>query len=127
MLGIELRFPDNVNRVTWMVPILILGLAIFDTTLVCWSRLRRGLDPLRTPGRDHLSHRLVLLGLKPRDAVLVIYAVAILFALAGVAVSDAGPWPAYGIGGAVALTALLALAWLERPSLRARIEHAPES
>ena len=45
VMGIQLRFPDNSNFVTWMVPIFLLGLPIFDMTLVVFSRLRRGLSP----------------------------------------------------------------------------------
>lgn len=47
ILGIQLRFPDNSNFVTWMVPVLILGVPIFDMTLVIFSRLRRGVSPTR--------------------------------------------------------------------------------
>jgi UDP-GlcNAc:undecaprenyl-phosphate GlcNAc-1-phosphate transferase len=48
----QLPFP-NTPVVTWMVPVLVLGLPIFDTTLVTFSRLRRGRNPLTTPGLDH--------------------------------------------------------------------------
>jgi UDP-GlcNAc:undecaprenyl-phosphate/decaprenyl-phosphate GlcNAc-1-phosphate transferase len=70
-LGIKLRFLGNTYVVTWMVPVVVLLLPIFDTTLVFVSRLRRGLNPLTTPGKDHISHRLVALGLSRREAVLV--------------------------------------------------------
>lgn len=36
---------------------------LLDTGLVSLSRLRRGKNPLTTPGRDHLAHRLRRLGL----------------------------------------------------------------
>src|SRR5512136_2346917 len=44
-LGIKLRFPANSNSITWMVPVLVLGIPIFDTTLVTISRIRRGVHP----------------------------------------------------------------------------------
>jgi len=72
LLGLQLRFPANSNFVTWMVPIFILGLPIFDTTLVVVSRIRRGVSP-NTPGKDHLSHRLVQRGFSQREAVLMLY------------------------------------------------------
>ena len=62
-VGIKLRFPALSPDVSWMIPIVVLGLPVFDTTLVTVSRLRRGLNPLTTPGRDHLSHRLVAQGM----------------------------------------------------------------
>ena len=71
-LAIKLRF-GNSPDVTWLIPILVLGVPIFDTSLVIISRLRRGLNPLTTPGKDHVSHRLVALGLSKREAVLTLY------------------------------------------------------
>lgn len=130
-LGIKLRFPSppfphNADLITWMIPILVLGIPIFDTTLVTISRLRRGKNPLTTPGKDHLSHRLVAAGLTPREAVLSIYVLAFGLGMVAVLLSTlilrAGPGPisvgeivtGYGIGGATLLGAVLALFRLER-------------
>ncbi len=71
-LGIKLRFPDNVNFVTWMVPVLVLGVPLFDTTMVFVSRLRRG-APLMQGGTDHTSHRLSRMGLGTLGATLTLY------------------------------------------------------
>ena len=75
-LGIKLRFLNLPVIATWFIPILVLGLPIFDTTLVFISRLRRRRNPFTTAGTDHLSHRLVARGLTPREAVLTLYLVA---------------------------------------------------
>jgi UDP-GlcNAc:undecaprenyl-phosphate GlcNAc-1-phosphate transferase len=75
-VGIKLRFPTLPVTVTWFIPILVLGLPIFDTALVFVSRLRRGLNPLTHPGTDHTSHRLVARGLTRREAVLTLYLVS---------------------------------------------------
>ena len=80
-LGIKLRFPANVSFVTWMIPPLVLGVPILDTTLVVISRLRRGLNPLTTPGTDHSSHRLTYAGLTRREAVLVLYVASFVLGL----------------------------------------------
>lgn len=48
--------------------------------------LRRGLNPLTSPGKDHVSHRLLALGLKPRIAVAVLYTVGIASGLLAVVV-----------------------------------------
>jgi len=47
----------------WVVPVLVLGATIFDTTLVSISRSRRGLLPFCHTGKDHAAHRLANLGL----------------------------------------------------------------
>ena len=54
----------------------MLALPLFDTTLVFVSRLRRGRNPLTTPGKDHVSHRLVASGMTRREAVLTCYLLA---------------------------------------------------
>lgn len=88
VLGIQLRFPTNTNAVTWMVPILVLGLPIFDTSLVVFSRLRRGVHPF-TAGKDHFSHRLVAMGFSQREAVLILYLIAGMFGMAALFVTQA--------------------------------------
>ena len=113
-LGIKLRFPTNVSWVTWMVPVLVLAVPIFDTTLVFVSRLRRGRNPLTTPGKDHVSHRLVRLGWTRREAVLVLYLASCVTGGIAIFVSIANLWTAYTIASIVAVVGLVTLAWLER-------------
>jgi UDP-GlcNAc:undecaprenyl-phosphate GlcNAc-1-phosphate transferase len=56
---------------TWFIPILLLGVPIFDTCLVVFSRLRRHI-PFYKAGNDHTYHRLVNLGMDSNHAVLAI-------------------------------------------------------
>jgi UDP-GlcNAc:undecaprenyl-phosphate/decaprenyl-phosphate GlcNAc-1-phosphate transferase len=113
-VGIKLRFFGHSDEVTWMIPVLVLGVPIFDTTLVFISRLRRGLNPLTTPGRDHLSHRLVKLGLTPRRAVLAIYAIGIVLGALAFMVQYASAPVAYGLFALMLLLGAIALWRLER-------------
>jgi UDP-GlcNAc:undecaprenyl-phosphate GlcNAc-1-phosphate transferase len=113
-IGIKLRFPDNVTFVTWMIPPLVLGLPLFDTTLVILSRLRRRLNPLTTPGKDHVSHRLVATGMTQREAVLTLYLVAGALGMVAIFVTQATVQEGYIAGGSMALAALYALWRLER-------------
>jgi UDP-GlcNAc:undecaprenyl-phosphate GlcNAc-1-phosphate transferase len=105
-VGIKLRFPENIEMVTWMVPVLILGLPLFDTALVIVSRLRRRLNPLTTPGRDHLSHRLVALGYTRREAVLVCYLICAALGVLALFVTQASIIEGYVVGGLVAVAAM---------------------
>ena len=114
-LGIKLRFPQNVPFVTWMIPPLVLGVPIFDTTLVTISRLRRGLNPLTTPGKDHTSHRLTYAGFSRREAVLILYIVGFVFGMLALFVTQATVAEGYIIGSAVFAAALYALWRMERP------------
>jgi UDP-GlcNAc:undecaprenyl-phosphate GlcNAc-1-phosphate transferase len=113
-VGIKLRFPDNVTFVTWMVPVLVMGLPIFDTTLVIFSRLRRHLNPATTPGRDHISHRLVAAGMTRREAVLTLYVVSFILGLLATFVTRASVLEGYMVGGLVALASLYGLWRVER-------------
>jgi UDP-GlcNAc:undecaprenyl-phosphate GlcNAc-1-phosphate transferase len=113
-VGIKLRFPNNVNTVTWMVPVLVLGVALFDTTLVVYCRLRRGANPFTTPGRDHLSHRLVALGWTQREAVMIHYLLGGSLAWVAVLVSFARPIEAYAIGAVLAVAGAIGILRLDR-------------
>jgi UDP-GlcNAc:undecaprenyl-phosphate GlcNAc-1-phosphate transferase len=112
-LGIKLRFSGRPDIVTWMVPVVVLGLPIFDTTLVVLSRLRRGV-PIYQGGRDHVSHRLVTMGLTQRETVLILYLVCGALGVLAVFITQAGFLEGYVIGGTIALAGLLALIKLER-------------
>ena len=70
---------------SWYLPILLMGVPIFDTTLVVVSRLRRR-KPVYRAGRDHTYHRLVRRGMSPNRAVLTMHMIAmVLGALAFIA------------------------------------------
>jgi len=113
-LAIKMRFPDNRTIVTWMVPVMVLGVPILDTSLVFVSRLRRGKNPLTTPGRDHLSHRLVGMGFTQKEAVLLLYVAAEAFGLLAVALTLANVREGYVIGLAVFLICVCVVYWLEK-------------
>ncbi len=104
-LGLKLRF-DAPSDTTFMVPILVMGLAIFDTTLVTITRLRRGVSPF-LGGRDHTSHRLVRLGLPVPAAVALMYAVGVCLGLVALVVSRIDRGSAYLLVTAVGIMAVL--------------------
>lgn len=87
---------------TLLVPVAVMALPILDTSLVTVMRTLNG-RPISMGGRDHLSHRLVALGLTERNAVLVLYFVS---AVAGVLVLSSrfiGGLAALSIGVVLAL------------------------
>lgn len=59
------------------VPALVLLVPILDTTLVTVTRVLRG-SSIAEGGRDHTSHRLVMLGLSEREAVAVLWLIALV-------------------------------------------------
>lgn len=79
------------TAVSLLVPMLALGLPIFDTLL---SMIRRSLErrPMFSPDRGHLHHKLLELGLTQRRAVLVLYLVSSMLAVVAVTVSLDRHW-----------------------------------
>lgn len=112
-VGIKLRFPSNSDTITWMIPVMVLAVPVFDTTLVFISRLRRGKNPLTTPGKDHISHRLAFLTGSRREAVLLCYLLAGTVGLASVFITKANLVEATTVGVALSLIAFYGLWWLE--------------
>lgn len=86
VLGLRLRLLDTSQILAAFVPILVLGVAIFDAALVVANRLRHGLNPM-LGGRDHTSHRLVFIGIPVPVAVTLIYGGAIALSWLSVIVS----------------------------------------
>jgi UDP-GlcNAc:undecaprenyl-phosphate/decaprenyl-phosphate GlcNAc-1-phosphate transferase len=72
-LAVELRVSAVSRHAAWLAPMLVLTVPIFDTALVSVSRLRRGLVPFTSPGKDHTGHRLANSGLGTRASVLILY------------------------------------------------------
>jgi UDP-GlcNAc:undecaprenyl-phosphate/decaprenyl-phosphate GlcNAc-1-phosphate transferase len=60
-----------------MTPVLIMLVPILDTSLVTITRIRRG-QPVSQGGRDHVSHRLVAVGLSERRAVILLYGLTVI-------------------------------------------------
>jgi UDP-GlcNAc:undecaprenyl-phosphate GlcNAc-1-phosphate transferase len=111
-LGLKLRLDHADYFSGWLAPLLILGVTIFDTTLVTISRSRRGLLPFSTPGKDHTAHRLANLGLGQRGAVLALYSLGAI--TGGIAVlvaylSHAGAVVVAVIAGVLLLTGVALL------------------
>lgn len=73
------------------VPTLLFLLPILDTVLVTFTRLLRGQSPIRG-GRDHTSHRLIAFGLSERQALAVLYGVALVSAVLAASLERLNYW-----------------------------------
>jgi UDP-GlcNAc:undecaprenyl-phosphate GlcNAc-1-phosphate transferase len=76
------------QALTWFIPILVLGVPIFDMTLVIIHRLRSG-RPIYRGGMDHTYHRLRAMGLDISRAVVAMQITAILLGLISFIALDA--------------------------------------
>jgi UDP-GlcNAc:undecaprenyl-phosphate GlcNAc-1-phosphate transferase len=88
-------------------PVLVLGVAILDTTIVVVSRLKRGVSAF-TGGQDHLSHRFVRLGFSVRRSVMVLLVGSAALGLLAIALSEAQARVGYWILAAAAVSGVAA-------------------
>ncbi len=97
------------------VPVLVLFIPVFDTVLVSVTRRLSG-RAISAGARDHTSHRLVLMGISERRAVLVLYGLA---GLSGtVAILWKRMWPELGWGALGVFLLVATLFWLHMARLR---------
>ena len=126
-LGLKLRLEHSNSISGWLVPILILGPTIFDTTLVTISRSRRGLIPFTTPGKDHTAHRLANLGWGQRGAVLGMYSLGVVTGGVAVLATYLSPAGALTVAVVALATTLAGVALLEQAPYEPQKRKSPEA
>jgi UDP-GlcNAc:undecaprenyl-phosphate GlcNAc-1-phosphate transferase len=105
-LGLKMR--TNIAEIPQLfAPVLVLGVAVLDTTVVVVSRLRRGLSPF-TGGQDHLSHRFLRLGLSVRRSVTVLLVATFALGVLAVGLSDAPAGVGYWVLAAAVISGAMA-------------------
>ena len=79
--------PETDSRFTsFVIPILLLAIPILDTIVAVISRLRRGVSPFQG-GKDHLSHRLIRLGLSRKVTAILLWFLSAIFATIAIVIS----------------------------------------
>ncbi|MCP8967680.1 glycosyltransferase family 4 protein [Ectobacillus ponti] len=81
----------SVTMFSFLVPIIILGVPIFDTSFAIIRRLVNK-KPISAPDKSHLHHRLLALGFSHRKTVLLIYGFGIFFSLCALLFSKITIW-----------------------------------
>jgi UDP-GlcNAc:undecaprenyl-phosphate GlcNAc-1-phosphate transferase len=104
-IGLKIKV-DSREISQFFVPAVVLGVALLDTTLVVISRIRRGISPFEG-GKDHISHRLMRLGVSVRRGVTIILLAACMLSCIGIALSKAKSDVGYWMLAALASMALV--------------------
>ncbi len=78
----------SVATIAIVVPIMILGVPIFDTTFAIFRRLLSG-QSVATADKGHLHHRLIDRGFSQKQTVLILYGVSAFFGIFAVLVAKA--------------------------------------
>jgi UDP-GlcNAc:undecaprenyl-phosphate GlcNAc-1-phosphate transferase len=112
-LAIAYTPPGLPQPSSWFVPILLLSVPIFDTTLVTISRLKQR-KAVYQAGLDHTYHRLVNLGLPSSRAVLTMHLFAIVSGCLAFMALPLAPLWANAIFVLALLSGLFLLFWLEK-------------
>lgn len=112
-LGIAYTPPGLPQPSSWFVPILLLSVPIFDTSLVIISRLKQR-KAVYQAGLDHTYHRLANIGLPPSRAVLAMHLSAIVSGCLAFMALPLPPLWANAIFISALLVGLLLLFWLEK-------------
>ena len=110
--------------ISFAVPLLILGLPIFDTFTAITRRVLEGRSPM-SPDRGHVHHRLVDMGFSVKQAVAILYAISGTLGLASVVLTTSGEAKAMLLLLAVIL-AILVGAWIIVGRRRASREHVEQ-
>jgi UDP-GlcNAc:undecaprenyl-phosphate GlcNAc-1-phosphate transferase len=100
-VGLKLQFNIS-SEVSVLVPIVVCSVAVLDTSLVTIARLRHGLSPFQG-GRDHISHRLVKIGLPVPVAVTVLYVAAASVGVIAFVIARSDETAAWVLAGLVAI------------------------
>ncbi len=84
------RFDPNpiVYPTFFFVPLFLIAIPILDTTTVVISRISRGVSPFKG-GKDHLSHRLMRLGISKVNSVLLLWGFTLIYGVLALILSNA--------------------------------------
>ena len=81
----------TIGRHVMLAPLCVLAVPLYDFTSVMLIRLREGRSPF-SPDKSHFSHRLVELGLQPRNAVLTVHLATLTTGIGGLLLYKVPDW-----------------------------------
>ena len=79
-LSIQKNTHSSSILITLILPLTLMAIPIFDTTLVTVKRIISG-RRIDQGGKDHTSHRLVALGFSEKKAVIILYAITVIWSM----------------------------------------------
>ena len=97
---------------SWFVPILLLGVPIFDTALIVFSRLRRR-RPVYGASLDHTYHRLLSLGLDSFRSVVIMQVASLTLSCLAFILLTQPPLTANFGFGVILTISLITILWLD--------------
>ena len=86
VLTIRLKPSTTTNLGAYATPVLLLAIPVMDTSVAVISRLRRNISPFQG-GMDHLSHRLIRLGLTRKVTAVILWILSCIFCVFSLALT----------------------------------------
>lgn len=121
LLGVSLlQYEPSVQNhfASALTPIFILALPIIDTSVAVISRISRGVSVFHG-GQDHLSHRLIHLGISRKRAAFSLWGLATLFSSLTLVLKYAPGSSQGAVGGLILLFIMFLVIWF----LTIRVKH----
>ena len=75
--------------ISFAVPLLILGLPLFDAAFAMIRRILKGQSPMKAD-RGHLHHRLIDMGFSQKQTVFILYAISGVLGITAVVLAESG-------------------------------------
>jgi len=102
-----------------VLPVIVLGLPIFDTVFAIIRRITKGksLKAIFQADKGHLHHKVVSRGFSQKQTVYILYGISAAFGMFAVILFDSGIWKA--ISFALMVMAVIALGYKNLTKLRA--------
>jgi UDP-GlcNAc:undecaprenyl-phosphate GlcNAc-1-phosphate transferase len=102
----------SVGRHVILAPLCVLAVPLYDIISVMLIRLKEKRSPFQ-PDKSHFSHRLVELGLQPRNAVLTVHLATLTTGFGGLLLYQVPDWNSASIVAGLIVCVLLIIAILE--------------
>ena len=85
-LTIRLEPNSKTQAGSYFTPLFLLAVPILDTTVAIFSRIRRHISPFQG-GQDHLSHRLIRVGLSRKQAAVSLWLLSVVYGAIAIFIS----------------------------------------
>ncbi|MBR3569177.1 MAG: undecaprenyl/decaprenyl-phosphate alpha-N-acetylglucosaminyl 1-phosphate transferase [Oscillibacter sp.] len=107
--------------ISFVVPFLILGLPIFDTSFAFFRRIAHGQSPMQAD-RGHIHHRLIDMGLNQKQAVATLYVISAILGLSAVVLTTGGEQRAILLFAALCIAGAIAARLVFPQEIRAELD-----
>ena len=101
--------------ISFAVPLLILGLPLFDAIFAMIRRTAKGQSPMQAD-RGHLHHRLIDMGFSQKQTVFILYAISGILGISAVVLAESGALRAILLLICVIVFLLIETAMMKRPT-----------